>query len=363
MPNLHRKPILLVSRGLDPVGTGSQVELVAAGLRAAGCDLHVALTTTGGGLAERLAAAGCSVHRVGHRPVVDAAAAGALAALVARLRPAVVTAWGRSQIATMPAVRLVAPAVRLVGWLARPVRGGLVAAGLRRLDRVVAASLGAAESCRRLGVAAGRIEHIAPGIAPPSGRGLSRGAIAAALGLDPARQWTLCVAPLEADTRLERLVWAMDQLGVVRKDLQHVLVGAGPMHARVLRRARVHEVAARLVVVPHCGLVPDLIGQVRLVWQSGTVALAGAVLDAMAADVPVVAVASDASRQLIVDGETGWIAPPLPESEFPRRAFKILEEESQAARMAAAGAARAAACFPAAASVAAHVALHERLAG
>ena len=131
----------------------------------------------------------------------------------------------------------------------------------------------------------------------------------------------------------------------------------------VLRRARVHEVAERLVVMPHSSLLPDLFGQVRLVWQSGTVALGGAVLDAMAGGVPVVAVASDAARQLVVDGETGWIAPPLPESDFPRRAFKILEDESQAARMAAAGAARAAACFPAAASVAAHVALPERPAG
>jgi glycosyltransferase involved in cell wall biosynthesis len=171
------------------------------------------------------------------------------------------------------------------------------------------------------------------------------------------------VAPLEADARLERLVWAIDQLGVVRKDLQHVLVGAGAMRRRLLRRARVHEIVDRLVVVPHCGLLPDLLGQVRLVWQSGTVALGGAVLDAMAGGVPVVAVAGDAAGQFVADGETGWIAPPLPESELPRRAFKILEDEPLAARMGAAAAARAAASFPAAASVAAHVALHERLAG
>jgi glycosyltransferase involved in cell wall biosynthesis len=362
MPNLPRKPILLVSRGLDPVGTGRQIELVAAGLLAAGRDVHVAVTTTGGSLAMRLDAAGCTVHLVGRRPVVDPAAALRLATLVTRLRPAVVTAWGRSQVALLPAVRLAAPAVRLAGWLARPVRGGLCAAGLRRADRVVAASPGAAASCRRLGIAAGRIERIDPGIAPPQGTGLSRATIGAELGLDPARHWTLCVAPLEADARLDRLVWAIDQLGVVRKDLQHVLVGAGPMQRRLLRRARVQEVTDRLVVVPSCGLLPDLLGQVRLVWQSGTVALGGAVLDAMAAGVPVVAVASDAARQFVTDGETGWIAPPLPESEFPRRAFKILEDEPLAGRMATAAAARAAECFPAAVSVAAHVALHERLA-
>lgn len=363
MPNLHRKPILLVSRGLDPIGTGRQLELVAAGLRAAGHHVHVAVTTTGGSLAMRLAAAGCTVHLVGRRPVVDPAAALGLAALVARLRPATVGAWGRSQVALLPAVRIAAPTVRLIGWVGRPVRGGLAGAGLRRADLVVAASPGAAESCRRLGIAAGRIERIAPGIAPTQGEGLSRAAIAAELGLDLARHWTLCVAPLEADARLERLVWAIDQLGVVRKDLLHVLVGAGPMRRRLLRRSRVHEIADRLVVVPHCGLLPDLIGQVRLVWQSGTVALGGAVLDAMAGGVPVVAVAGDAAGQFVADGETGRIAPPLPESEFPRRAFKILEDEPLAARMGAAAAARAADSFPAAASVAAHVALHERLAG
>jgi glycosyltransferase involved in cell wall biosynthesis len=300
---------------------------------------------------------------VGRRPVVDPAAALGLAALVARLRPATVGAWGRSQVALLPAVRIAAPTVRLIGWVARPVRGGLAGAGLRRADLVVTASPGAAESCRRLGIAPGRIEEIAPGIAPAQGEGLSRAAIAAELGLDPVRHWTLCVAPLEADARLERLVWAIDQLGVVRKDLQHVLVGAGAMRRRLLRRARVHEIVDRLVVVPHCGLLPDLLGQVRLVWQSGTVALGGAVLDAMAGGVPVVAVAGDAAGQFVADGETGWIAPPLPESELPRRAFKILEDEPLAARMGAAAAARAAASFPAAASVAAHVALHERLAG
>jgi glycosyltransferase involved in cell wall biosynthesis len=363
MPNLLRKPTLLVCRGLDPVGTGRQIELVAAGLRDAGGDVHVAVTTTGGSVPERLARAGCTVHCVGRRPVVDPAAAAGLARLAVRLRPAVVTAWGRSQIAVLPAVRFVAPTVRLVGWLARPVGGGLVAAALRRIDRVIAAAPAAAESCARLGVAAGRIERIAPGITAARHEGPERGAVAAALGLDPARRWTLCVAPLEAESRLERLVWAIDQLGVVRRDLQHVLVGAGPLLGRVLRRARVQEVADRLVCMSHCGLLPDLLGHLALVWQSGTVALGGALLDAQAAGVPAVAVTSDAAGQIIADGETGWIAPVLPESEFPRRAFRILEDEPLARRMAAAGLARAATCFPAAASVAAHVALCERLAG
>ena len=363
MPNPHRKPILLACRGLDPVGTGRQVEIVAAGLRDAGRDVHVAITTTGGSLPGRLAAAGCTVHAVGRRPAVDAATAAGLVALAARLRPAVVVGWGRGQIWPAAAVRLVVPGVRAVGWLGRPVAGRRLAVGLGRLDRVIAATPGAAAACRGLGVAAPRIETIAPAAAPATGTGLAREEVARRLGLDPAHAWTLCVAPLEAESRLERLLWAIDQLGVVRKDLGHVLVGTGPLLGRVGRRARVQELADRLVVVPHCDLLPDLLGQVRLVWQPGAVALGGAILDGLARGVPAVAIAGDAARQFVADGETGAIAPAAPESEFPRRAFTILEDADMAARMAATAAVRMAERFPEAASVAAHVALCERLAG
>lgn len=362
MPNPHRTPILLVFRGLDPVGTGSQIALVAAGLRAAGFTVHAATTTTGGSLGGRLAAAGCTVHAVGRRPTVDASVAAGLAALARRLRPGVVVAWGRSQILPTAAVRLLVPGVRTVGWLARPVAGRGLAAGLRRLDAVVAASPGTAAACRRLGVADGRIDSIPPGVASPAPAGQARHEVAVRLGLDPAKTWTLCVAPLEASSRLERLVWAIDQLGVVRDDLQHVLVGAGPLLGRVLRRARVQRLAERLVVVPHCGLLPELLDHVGLVWQSGTVALGGAILDGLARGVPAVAVDGDAARQLVHDGETGAIAPAVPESEFPRRAFLLLEDAPLAARLGMNAATRAAASFPAAASVAAHVALCERLA-
>jgi hypothetical protein len=134
----------------------------------------------------------------------------------------------------------------------------------------------------------------------------------------------------------------------VHKGLEHVLVGAGPLLARVRRRARVQELSERLRLTAHCSLLPDLLGHVRLVWQSGSVALGGAILDGMARGVPAVAIDSDAARQLIVDGETGRVVPALPESELPRRAFNIIEDDALAARFAAAARSRAVERFPAA---------------
>ena len=116
-----------------------------------------------------------------------------------------------------------------------------------------------------------------------------------------------------------------------------------------------------MLLLPHCDLLPDLLGHVALVWQPGEVAHGGAILDAMARGVPSVAIAGDAARQLVMDRETGRIVPPLPESEFPRRAFDILEDAALAARWGAAARARAEADFSADRMVRAHLAALGRL--
>jgi glycosyltransferase involved in cell wall biosynthesis len=358
---MPRSPILLAVRGLDPVGTGRQVELLAAGLRDAGHDVHVALTTAGGGIAGRLEHGGFTVHRVGRRPTApDAATVVRLVRVVRRLHAGILLACGRSALPAAAAVALAAPRTRVAAQLAMPPRRQ--AWWLRRIDLVIATTPRIADACHRAGVAADRMAMIPPGITADPGTGLDRSAVAARLGLDPARRWTLCVVPLEAESRLERLAWGIDQLGVVRRDVQHVVVGAGPLRSRLLRRARIQEFAERLFLVPHCDVLPDLLGQVAVVWQPGDVAHGGAILDGLARGVPAVAVAGDAARQLVADGATGRIVPPLPESEFPRRAFDILEDDALAARWAAAARARAEAEFPAAGMVAAHVAAFGRLA-
>ena len=353
--------ILLVCRGLDPVGTGRQVELVAHGLRAAGCDVRFVQTTTGGSLAGRLAAAGFPVQLVGSRPVVDAAVAARLVGLAARLRPDVVLASGRSQLAPAAAVRLSRPRTRVIGSVALPPRGWTDVWAARTLDRLVVPAPAIAAAWARRGLPPAALAEIPPGIEAETGPFLTRAEIARRLGLDPGTIWTLCVAPLEAAARLERLLWAIDQLGVVHKRLEHLLVGAGPLRARVRRRAVVQELAERLHVLPHCDLLPDLLGEVRFVWQPGRVAFGGGLLDAMARGLPVVAVEDVASRQFVSDGETGRVVPADPESEFPRRAFNLLEDDALAARYGAAARARAAADFPAAALVSACLTLFARV--
>lgn len=347
MPMPTGSSILLVARGLDPVGSGGELELTALGLAARGLPVTVASMSSGGSVPERLIARGLTVRPLGTRPVVDAAAAARLALLARRVQPRVILGFGRSQIWPVLAARVAAAGSQALLRLGRPPTGIAQARGLRQLDRVLVTSADLATGCGAAGVEAGRILVVTPGVAPPAPPRLDRNEVARRLGLDPACRWTVAVAPLEPASHIERLVWAMDQLGVVRKDLQHVLVGAGPLLSAIRRRSRAQEVAERVVMLPHCDLLPEVLSQAAVVWQSGEAALGGCLLDGMARGLPAVAVESDAARQLIVAGETGWIVPALPESEFPRRVFGILEDDVLASRLGGAAATRAAEAFSA----------------
>lgn len=337
--------VLVVTRGLDPVGTGRQVELAVAGLVGHGLGVSVAVTSHGGATARRLRTRNIPVYEIGRRLTVDLAVSARLAQLVSELRPDVILGFGRSAAVPLAVAKGLYSRCRVVLWLGLPPRRLKTVAATRFVDVVIASSLAVAAASARSGVCPDQLRVVQPGIEPEVGTGLARKVVADSLGLDPEKHWTLAVAPLEPEPKLQRLLWAVDQLGVVRQDLEHVLVGAGQLRASLERRGRAQELAERLFIVPTCDTLPDLLGHVRLVWQSGQTALGGAILDGMARGLPVVAVDSDAARQFIVDGVTGRIVAAEPESEFPRRAFNILEDEDLARRYGEAGAARAAAEF------------------
>lgn len=361
MTAASRKSILMVVRGLDPVGTGRQVELAAEAFRHAGWDVAVAVGTSGGAVPARLRASGFFVHSIGGRPGFDVATAARLIRLVRRRRPTVVHAWGRAAAALVGAMRPLVRDAHAVAHLAAGPRTWRVARALGWLDRVITVSAGVAARCEAVGVRSGMIDIIPPGIGAAEPAGRDRSDVARRLSLNPEAQWTLCVAPLTPESKLERLLWAIDQLAVVHRGVEHVLVGRGPLHDRVLRRARVQELADRLRVLPDCDCLPDLLRETALVWQPGEVAYGGVLLDGLACGIPAVAVAGDAARQIVADGETGRIVAADPESEFPRRAFNVLEDRELAARYAAAARTRAIEHFAAGPALARHVEAVERV--
>lgn len=363
MTHAGRRPILVVTRGLDSVGTGRQVEIAAEALRGAGHDVRIAVTTGGGSSPGRLARAGFPVDVLSRRPRAGLLAAVELARLARDTGAGGVVAHGRGQACVAVAAARLAPRLRTLCVVDLPPRRGLETRALRGADRVVVPDEAVALRCGAAGVDAARIEIVPPGIEPASAAGLSRGQVAARLGLRPDTVWTLCVAPLDPAAHVDRLLWAIDQLGVVHRGLEHVLVGSGPMLARVRRRARLQRLSERLFVFPSLECLPDLLPRVRLVWQPGEIASGGCLLDGMAHGVAAVAVDGLAARRLVADDQTGRVVAADPISELPRRALGIIEDDALAARYGSAARQRAASLFPAARSTAALLAAVERTLG
>lgn len=347
--------ILLVARGLDAVGTGREVLQTAQRLRDRGDDVHLAVTTHPAHVARLAAASGVTVHGLSQRPQPAAANIAGLFRTVARVHPHLVASWSWSAMratgmALAPMSRRRRPRwLTVLGRAARPATATarwLTGRLLTRCNLVLAATQGTLGSCHALGVPHSQIRHCPPGIAAAPLPTLSRQQVAERLGLPISDTWTLCVAPLVARSRLERLVWAADQLDVVLPGLTHVLIGQGPLGPQLARRARAQEAANRIRLLPHCDLITDLLAHVRLVWQPGDVAYGGALVDALAAGIPTVAVASDTTSPLIDDNVTGRLVPADPPSEFPRRGLPFLEDEQIFQQFAQASRTHAREAFP-----------------
>ncbi len=378
--------VVLVSRGLDPIGTGRQVLLASAGLVARGFEVHLATVSIDGWADGPLMTAGgpiAAVHRLSSRPTpsnlpVDPSAIVGLARLLCRGEFDLVEAWGWSSGAAAAAAIAIAGLARgrrpplVIRAATPPGRSWPRRAALSRADLVLADGAMVAAACRE--AACGPpVVVVPPGIpTEPANPAMPapippRDEVAARYGLRADRPWTVSVSPLEPPSRLERLLWAIDQIDVVHQGVEHLLVGAGSQSGRLARRARVHLVTDRLKVVPclrppiHQG-AGDLLAHATIVWQSGEVALGGAILDAMAAGRPIVAVESMAALTLIEDGASGRVVPAEPASEFPRQAAKLLENPHLAARLGEAARLRAAERFSPEAFHDAHVAAIDRLA-
>ncbi|MFM8577598.1 MAG: glycosyltransferase family 4 protein [Planctomycetaceae bacterium] len=327
-----RRRIVLVSRGLDEVGTGVQVELAASGLMASDWEVHAVILTSSGDLAMRLEAVGVRVHRVSHRPTITVGCLPAVMAILASLRPALVESWGWSTgwITTAAGNACGVPVACRVGtcpgdsWWRRRV--------LRSSKLILADSAVLADACRRH-TRPESVLRVVPPAAPSPVAGVDRSSLAERLGLRPDRPWTLCVAPIEAAARLEHLLFAIDQMEIVLPDVEHVLVGRGSQWNRISRRQRVQEIGDRLHHFESLEAVRLLVPHVALAWQAGDVSLGGAILDAMVAGVPAVAVKSPSVSGLVHDDRNGFLVASDPASDLTRRAVQVLESPERSAAM------------------------------
>jgi L-malate glycosyltransferase len=247
---------------------------------------------------------------------------------------------------------------------------------LRRADRWVSRSglahrmVAASEYLRsycmdREGLHPGRVVTIRNGVDPMYGSAEARSRRAAtrsALGLEPDHVGILTVARLSREKGLESLLEAATSLAARRPEARFLWVGDGELRDDLELRVRQHELADRILILRDRRDVPELLGASDLfVLPSLSEGMPNAVLEAMAAGLPVVATSVGGTPEAVIEGETGWLVPPGDPAALARAIGAALDDPDARARLGEAGRRRVQESFSLASYVGGFEDLYEEL--
>lgn len=364
------KRILHIIPSLDRAGAEKQLALLAAGLPRARFEVHVCALTRGGPIEGDLAAAGVPVTVIGKRFRIDPLAYWRLRRHIAQLRPDLVQTWlfagnayGRAAALACGVPRIVASERCVDPWKSA-LQLAIDRRLARRTDRLVANSPAVRDFYVERGVSAAQIVVIPNGVPPAAPPRLTREAILAQLGLPSHVRLVAFIGRFWRQKRIKDAIWAIDLLKVVRDDVHLLVFGDGPLRRRMERFRRqarivdkVHFLGQRNDVgdwLPHCDL---------LLSTSGYEGQSNAVLEAMAAGLSVVATDIPGTRDLVVPGETGLLAPVGGRGELARGLQRLLNDRPLAAQFGAAGRRRVETEFSVERMVGAYAELYDRLLG
>jgi len=362
--------LLLVIPTLDEGGAEKQLALLATGLPKTQFDVQVCALTRLGPWSEPLRRAGIPLHAIDKKWKYDPFAYRRLGRLIKRLRPDIVHTWlfAANAYGRLAAARAGAPHIvggercqdRWKGWFEGAIDRWLA----KKSQRIVVNDPGVAEFYAGRGIATDKLVVIPNAVPPhdPTDR-CSREELLAELGLPPHVRLIGVVGRLWPQKRLKDVIWASDLLKTVRQDTHTLIVGDGPHRWRLERFRRQCEIEDHVHFLGHRGDVPRLLEHLDCLWlASGYEGQSNAVLEAMAAGVPVVATDIAGNRSLVVHGETGYLVPVGDRAAFAKMTNPLLDDPDLRQRLGAAARRRAAAHFSVEAMVSRYAAFYERLA-
>jgi glycosyltransferase involved in cell wall biosynthesis len=191
--------------------------------------------------------------------------------------------------------------------------------------RIVANSCAAAERLRQEGVPAKKISVIA--------NGLDAHAFAVRPGRSRRRR-IVVVANLRPEKGHDVLIDAAVEIVRRHPEAEFEFVGGGSEHDALTERARTRGVLDRIAFAGHCPDVAERLATADVfVLPSRSEAFPNAVLEAMAAGLPVVASGVCGIRELVAHEQTGLLVPPDRPDALTHQICRVLEDDSLAGRL------------------------------
>lgn len=336
--------LLLLIPTLDRSGAEKQLTLLATRLPRDEFVVHVAALTRGGPLAEDLRAAGVRLTILGKHFKFDPIALHRLRRLVAAEQPDILHTWlfaanayGRMVGGARPPFPIVVSERCVDSWKS----GWQMWLDRRLIPRtagLVGNSASVAEFYRQQGFPAERLSVIANGMDLPELSADARQIAREKLGVPADCRVIGYVGRLARQKRVRDLIWAFELVRVMQGNVQFVIVGDGPDRDALRAFAENLKIGDRVRFVGHRGDAASLIPAFDVFWlASDFEGLSNSIMEAMAARVPVVASDIPPNRELVVPGETGFLAPAGDCVAFAQFAEKLLLDRELSARLGAAG--------------------------
>jgi glycosyltransferase involved in cell wall biosynthesis len=351
-------------------GAEKQLTLLASGLARGEFDVHVAVLTHSGPYEESLRAAGVPVTIIGKRWKLDPLSYFRLKGQIRKLRPDLVHTWlfaanayGR-QAALATGVRHIVAGERCVDPWKSAWQLAIDRSLAKRTQRLVTNSSGVVDFYVSRGLPANKFVVIPNGIAMEPVTPLSREELLAELNLPAGARLIGAVGRLWPQKRVKDLIWAADLLKSTRDDTHLLIIGDGPQRWRLERFREQNQITDRVHFLGERSDVQRILPNLDALWLASEYeGQSNSVLEAMAAGIPVIATDIAGNRDLVVDGETGYLVPLGERFEFTRRTHWLLEDAELRQRLGAAGRERIRTQFTVEQMVERHARLYRELAG
>ncbi len=211
-------------------------------------------------------------------------------------------------------------------------------------------------------LAGGQVRHHSARRRAGDGRFIARGDLLSEIGLPENAYLFGIVGRLEVEEGWKEVIWTLDILRCVRDDLHLVVVGEGRQRQQLVRFARLCTMSPNVHFLGPRPDVSQLLPHFNHLWQGeGSGITAVAVIEALAAGVPVVAADTPSNRELVIHDQTGFLVPVGDRAGRARYANRLVNDPGLRARLGEAGRQRIATQFNVDQLVARHIDLYQRV--
>jgi sugar transferase (PEP-CTERM/EpsH1 system associated) len=274
-----------------------------------------------GQAADRLRAAGVPVHFLGKRNGHDWTLVWRIARLCRALQPRVVHThnWGTidgiigARLARVPVVVHGEHGRDAANVAGEPSRRTLTRRALAPfIDRIVAVSDHLRDwQVDEVGIRADKVIVVRNGVGPYKPRnGADRERLRAAHGLSAAGLLIGAAGRLDSVKNYSLMLEAFRAVSARHPSARLIILGEGPQRPLLEKQIACSGLAARVHLAGHCEDVAEWLAAMDVFVQSSLMeGTANAILEAMAAGLPVVATSVGGTTEVVVDGDCGRLVP------------------------------------------------------